>query len=74
MEDSLPMNYSLLDEWNESITYLAKDVYCSFFWDLRVLIDVLLKVAIAYFLDNVVVMAALHDIEYADNVFGFKQL
>lgn len=68
------MNYSLLDKGNKSITNLSKDVSRSFFWDMRVLVDILFQVAITYLLDDVVVMRAFHDVEHADDVLGFEQL
>jgi hypothetical protein len=65
---------TLLDEGKESIADLFKDSDGLQFREAGSLIEVVLEIRIAKFLDNVVVVAALHDIQHAYHVLRLQQL
>lgn len=68
------MDNAFLDEGHEPVADLSKNVGGLVLAELRVGVDELLEVAVAYLLNDVVVMAALHDVEDPYNVFGLHQL
>jgi hypothetical protein len=74
MRERLPVDDSLSDESHKAVADLSDDVGGRVFRKVGVMIDKLLEIVIAYFLDDVVVMRALHDIEHSDYVLGLEQL
>ena len=71
---SLPVYNTFLDKSHESIADLPQYVNSTLFAQVRFKVDEFFKVAIANFLDYVVIMRAFHDIEHSNNVLRFKQL
>ena len=65
------MDDSFLDEGHEAVTDLLKNVDSLVLGEVGVVIYELLEVAITYFLNDVVVMTAFHDIEHLHYVLGF---
>lgn len=68
MDDAFP------HQSNEPITNLTEQANSLSFIDLRVGLHVLLQIAVADLLDDVIVVTALHDIQHTDYVLGLEQL
>ena len=68
------MHDSFLDKSDEAITDLLEKVNSLTLRDVRMLFDVMLKIIIADLLNDVVIMAALHDVEHLHDILGLEQL
>lgn len=68
------MHNSFLDKSNEAITDLLEKINGLILWYVWMLFNVMLKIAIADLLNDVVIMATLHDIKHFDDVFRLEQL
>ena len=68
MDDTLP------NQSHEPVTNLSQNIDALFLWDVRMLINKFFKVAIAYFLNDVVIMTTFHDIQNLNNIFRLDQL
>jgi hypothetical protein len=68
------MDDAFLNQRKEAIADLLQKLKSSFLGNVVVQLDVLLKVRIAYLLDDVVVMAALHHVQHLHDVVRFQQL
>lgn len=56
------MNNSFLDQGHKAIANLPQNIDSLFFAEIRMAVDELFKIAIAYFLNNIVVVAAFHHV------------
>lgn len=74
MRERLPVDDTLFDESHKAIADLSDDISGCFLRKVGVVIDELLEIVIAYFLDDVVVMRALHDVKHSNDVLGFEKL
>lgn len=74
MRGDLPVNDAFADEGNEAVAYLLEKGDGLGFGHGAVRLHVLLEVAVADLLHNVVVVAALHDLQHAHHVLGLEQL
>ena len=70
----VPMHYSLFYQGNESVHDLPYDLDRPFLGDNCILLDVFFEVAVAEFLDDVVIVGALHDLVDGDDVLGLDLL
>jgi hypothetical protein len=65
---------SFFDESHKTVADLAEDVDRLLLGECGVLLNESFEVAVADLLDDVVVMAALHDIQHLNDVLTFHQL
>ena len=65
------MHDTFLDKSHETVADLSEDIDSLFFWQIRVVVYKLLEIAVTYFLDDVVVMAAFHHIQNSHDILGF---
>ena len=68
------MHYSLFYQGNESVHDLPYDLDRPFLGDNCILLDVFFEVAVAEFLDDVVIVGALHYLIHGDDVLGLDLL
>ena len=68
------MDDSLLDQGHKAVTNLPEDVDSLLFADILVSVNVSLEVTVTDFLDDVIVVAALHDVEDPNDVLRLDQL
>jgi len=64
------MDNAFFDEGQEAVTNLPEHLDCFRFWALVEALDLLGEVSVAELLDDVVVLAAFHDVVEADYVLG----
>lgn len=62
------MNDSFLNKSDESVTNLLQKSDSLSLTELFVWMKILFKITIAYFLDNIIIVATLHDIKYFDDI------
>jgi hypothetical protein len=72
--EGVPVDDTLANEGDKAIADLPEQAKGFGLGDLRVRVDVFLEVAVADLLNDVVVVAALHDVQHADHVVGLEQL
>jgi len=65
------MDNSFLDERDKSITYLLQQTDGFFFLQFMLLSQLFLEVTVANLLDNIVIMAAFHNVNHTDDVLWF---
>ena len=65
------MNNSFLDQGHEAIANLPQNIDSLLFAEIGVAVDELFKIAIAYFLNDIVVVAAFHHVENSNYVLRF---
>ena len=68
------MNDSFFDKSHEAIADLSQNIDALFFREVRMTIYEPLQVTIAYLLDDIVIMTALHHIQHPHYVLRFDQL
>jgi hypothetical protein len=74
LDQGVPMDDSFADQGNEAVHDLLEEFDCLLLGDVVVDLEVLFEVALAEFLDDVVVVGALHDFVDGNDVFRFHLL
>lgn len=68
------MDNTFPNKRDEPITNLPQKTNGLIFGDLLMRMQILLEIAVADLLDDIVVVVTFHDIQHPDHVFAFEQL
>jgi hypothetical protein len=74
MGGGVPVDDAFLDEGEEAVADLPEQFPRLWFCQLRGIGEEALQVRVAEFLDDVVVVAALHDVQHVDDVIRLQKL